>query len=62
MRLEDVARRRFRRLQGERLEAAWRADLPDSDTDHVVIALPSYSLDHSVYEHYGARLPPLEKR
>lgn len=53
---------RFQRLQAERLEAAWRADLPASTEDHVVVGLPSFSLDASVYEHYGARVPPLENR
>jgi hypothetical protein len=54
--------RQFERLQRERLESAWRADLPGSTKDHVVVALPSYSLDDSVYEHYGARIGPLENR
>ena len=53
---------RFEQLQGERLERAWRADLPGSTDPHVVVALPSYSLDRSVYEHYGARIGPLENR
>lgn len=52
----------FAALQQERLEEAWRADLPGSTTPHVVIALPSYSVDRSVYEHYGDRVPPLENR
>jgi hypothetical protein len=43
----DLAQR-FERLQRERLEPAWRADLPGSAKDHVVVALPSYSLDRSV--------------
>ena len=54
--------RRFERLQRERLERAWRADLPGTHNPHVVVALPSYSLDHTVYEHYGARVGPLENR
>ena len=52
----------FTALQQERLEEAWRADLPGSTTPHVVIGLPSYSLDRSVLEHYGARVAPLENR
>ena len=52
----------FQRLQAERLAAAWRADLPGSTANRVVVALPSFSLDSSVYEHYGARVLPLENR
>jgi hypothetical protein len=52
----------FQRLQAERLAAAWRADLPGSTAERVVVALPSFSLDASVYEHYGDRVPPLENR
>jgi hypothetical protein len=58
----DEYAQRFEQLQEERLERAWRADLPDSTDPHVVVALPSYSLDRSVYEHYGARIGPLENR
>lgn len=52
----------FEALQRERLVAAWRADLIGSTTPHVVVGLPSYSLDRNVYEHYGDRVPPLENR
>ncbi|MBW3614981.1 MAG: carboxylate-amine ligase [Actinobacteria bacterium] len=52
----------FERIQRERLAQAWRADRPGSTESHVVIALPSYSVDRSVYEHYGARIGPLEHR
>jgi len=52
----------FARLQRERLYAAWEADRPGSHAPRVVITLPSYSLDRSVYEHFGARLGPLEHR
>ena len=52
----------FERLQRERLVQAWRADRPGSTEAHVVIALPSYSVDRSVYEHYGGRIGPLEHR
>jgi hypothetical protein len=52
----------FAALQRDKLAEAWRADLPNSTTPHVVIALPSYSLDRSVIEHYGDRVPPLENR
>jgi hypothetical protein len=52
----------FVALQRSKLEAAWRADLPGSTAPRVVVALPSYSLDRSVLEHYGARVAPLENR
>lgn len=52
----------FERIQRERLVQAWRADRPGSTEAHVVIALPSYSVDRSVYEHYGGRIGPLEHR
>ena len=60
--IQSVGTDPFTALQHERLEKAWRADLPGSTTAHVVIGLPSYSLDRSVLEHYGARLAPLENR
>ncbi len=53
---------RFQQLQRDRLLAAWRADRPGSTTPRVMVALPSFSLERSVLEHYGARLPPLEHR
>jgi hypothetical protein len=53
---------RFHRLQRDRLLPAWQADRPGSTTPRVVVALPSFSLERSVLEHYGARLPPLEHR
>jgi len=59
---EDVGAARFARLQHERLHAAWEADRPGSDAPRVVITLPSYSVDRSVYDHFGARLGPLEHR
>jgi hypothetical protein len=52
----------FDRLQREKLEQAWRADLPGSTEPHVVVALPSYSVERSVYEHYRDRVGPLEHR
>ena len=51
---------KFDALQREKLRAAWLADLPDSTTPHVMIALPSYALDRTIYDHYGDRVPPLE--
>jgi hypothetical protein len=35
-------------LQRERLVEGWRADIPGPTTPHVVVALPSYSVDRSV--------------
>ena len=52
----------FAQLQRTRLPAAWAADRPGSGVPHTVVALPSFSLDSSVYEHYGDRVPPLENR
>lgn len=52
----------FEQLQREKLEQAWRADLPDSTVPHVMIGLPSYSVDRSLLEHYGDRVPALENR
>ena len=49
-------------LLQQRLEAAWRADLPGSTTEHVVVALPSYSVDPVLLAHYAHRLAPLEHR
>lgn len=53
---------RFEVLQQERLQAAWVADLPGSGIPHVLVALPSFALDRTVYDHYGDRVPPLENR
>ncbi|HVF76075.1 MAG TPA: peptide ligase PGM1-related protein [Acidimicrobiales bacterium] len=52
----------FEQLQRDKLEAAWRADLPGSTTPHVMIGLPSYSVDRSLLDHYGDRVPALENR
>jgi hypothetical protein len=46
----------------QRLLAAWQANLPGAETHHVVVALPSYSLDPLILSHYGHRIPPLEHR
>ena len=51
----------FAELQ-RRLPAAWAADRPGSGVAHTVVALPSFSLDRRVYDHYGDRVPPLENR
>jgi hypothetical protein len=44
------------------LGPALAANRPDSTTDHVVIALPSYSVSESLLSHYGDRIPALEHR
>lgn len=49
-------------LQRDTLQRAWLADLPDSGIPHVLVALPSFALDRTVYDHYGDRVPPLENR
>jgi PGM1 C-terminal domain len=46
----------------ERLLEAWRADLPGATTPHLVVALPSFSLDPVLLSHYADRLPALEQR
>ncbi len=51
----------FARIQ-QGLAAAWRADLPDSVTPHLVVALPSLSIDPVVLSHYAPRIPALEQR
>lgn len=45
-----------------RLGPALAANRPDSDIEHVVIALPSYSVSESLMSHYGDRIPSLEHR
>lgn len=52
----------FDALQRDKLHAAWLADLPDSGIPHVLVGLPSFALDRTVYDHYGDRVPPLENR
>jgi hypothetical protein len=52
----------FDALQRDKLPPAWRADLPDSTIPHVLVALPSFALDRTVYDHYGDRVPALENR
>jgi hypothetical protein len=51
----------FVRVQ-RRLAAAWRADLPGSVTPHLIVALPSFSLDPVLLSHYAPRIPALEQR
>src|SRR5262245_34629021 len=45
-----------------RLASALEANRPDSTTDHVSIALPSYSVSETILSHYGDRIPSLEHR
>jgi hypothetical protein len=51
----------FVRVQ-QKLTAAWRADLPGSVTPHLIVALPSVSLDAVLLSHYAPRIPALEQR
>jgi len=51
----------FNELQ-DRLATAWQANHPDSMTEHVVVALPSFSLGESTLAHYASRIPALEHR
>lgn len=53
---------RFDALQRDKLYAAWLADLPGSNIPHVLVGLPSFALDRTIYDHYGDRVPPLENR
>lgn len=51
----------FERLQ-ERLFAALEANTAGSTVDHVVVALPSYSMGETLLAHYASRLAALEHR
>ena len=51
----------YRALE-RRLGPALAANRPGSDIDHVLIALPSYSVSESLLSHYGDRIPSLEHR
>ena len=44
------------------LGSALEANRPGSTTDHVVIAMPSYSVSESILSHYRDRIPSLEHR
>lgn len=52
---------RFAALQAD-LGAAWHANLPGGETEHVLIALPSHSASESLLAHYGPRVRALEHR
>jgi len=45
-----------------RLGAALEANGPGSDTEHVLVVLPSFSVSESLLSHYGDRVPSLEHR
>ena len=45
-----------------KLATALEANRPDSTTEHVSIALPSYSVSETILSHYGDRIPSLEHR
>jgi hypothetical protein len=45
-----------------KLGAAWLANQPGADTDHVLVVLPSHSLAESLLSHYGPRVRALEHR
>ncbi|HYN69658.1 MAG TPA: peptide ligase PGM1-related protein [Candidatus Eisenbacteria bacterium] len=45
-----------------RLGPALEANRPGSAVEHVLIALPSYSVSESLISHYGNRIPSLEHR
>lgn len=51
----------FDLLQG-RLGEALAANRPGSGLDHVVVALPSFSVGESLLSHYANRIPSLEHR
>jgi hypothetical protein len=51
----------FEALQAT-LGPALEANRPGSTTDHVVIAMPSYSVSESILSHYRDRIPSLEHR
>jgi len=51
----------FTRVQ-QRLEAALHANRQGSTIQHVMIALPSYSVSESLLSHYSDRVPSLEHR
>lgn len=52
---------RFSALQAD-LGAAWLANLPGADAEHVLVVLPSHSAAESLIAHYGPRTRALEHR
>jgi len=60
---DELARQEAAYLAIEpKLGAALEANRPDSTTEHVSIALPSYSVSETILSHYGDRIPSLEHR
>lgn len=55
------ARKRFEDLQ-RRLGQVWALNRPGVGVDHVLIALPSFSVGESLLSHYTSRIPSLEHR
>jgi PGM1 C-terminal domain len=51
----------FERVQA-RLPEALAANVAGSGVDHVVVAMPSYSVGESLLSHYVARIPAMEHR
>lgn len=51
----------FHALQ-ERLAQTWGLNKPGIGVDHVLVALPSFSIGESLLSHYAARIPALEHR
>jgi hypothetical protein len=51
----------FARVQA-RLAEAVAANVAGSDVDHVVLAMPSYSVGESLLSHFAARIPAMEHR
>lgn len=58
---DPAARDAFDALQ-EHLGAALSANRAGSTTDHVLLALPSFSVSESILSHYADRIPSLEHR
>ncbi|RHW22743.1 hypothetical protein D0Z08_31300 [Nocardioides immobilis] len=59
--MDTPTAQRFSALQAD-LAEAWLANLPGSDADHSLIALPSHSVAESLLAHYGPRVRALEHR
>ena len=51
----------FEELQ-TRLEGVWKLNNAGAGVEHVLIALPSFSVGESLLSHYGDRIPALEHR
>jgi hypothetical protein len=51
----------FARVQA-RLPDAVAANVAGSDVDHIVVAMPSYSVGESLLSHFAARIPAMEHR